>query len=899
MLVSHDAFETLPDASACGVDDLAPVSTSPSLLMAYLRGYLQGKASKEDGPERTKQVGDAAVFRTMVEHVNDAIVILQDGRIVYRNPAHRKLFGFPPGTEVSHFLDAIAPEDRERVRAYYQQRLQGEPMPEQYEFTVLNPQGQRLRIEVRPSLIDYEGRPATLVVQRDITLRKQAETILRQANEALEARVETRTAELQAANEQLQRQIAERGQIEAALRATETKYRTIIEQVSDAILVLQDGKTVYRNPAMVKLFGHTPEESAVSAGKSFLDFVAPEDRERVKTYYQQRLRGDPAPDQYELTIVSLSGKRSIVEINPCVIEYEGRPATLVVQRDITDRKEAEAHLAQTNKELQGEIAERLKTEQALRQAKEEAEIAAQAKSTFLATMSHEIRTPMNGVIGMADLLLDTSLNVEQRDSVEAIRRCGDVLLTVINDILDYSKIEAGKLELETIGFDLRDLVEDVLELLAEAADAKDIGLAALVDAGVPIHVIGDPARLRQILLNLISNAVKFTEVGEVAVRVHAVESTDAAARIRFEVQDTGLGIPLDVQPRLFQSFTQADSSTTRKHGGTGLGLAICKQLAALMGGDIGVRSATGQGSTFWFTVRLGRGEASTAPRMTLPAALEGLRVLCVDRHATSRAALAAHLQAWGIHVVAVETSAQALDDLRSASGRGEPYDLAFIDSRMPNIAGQPLVRVIKADSALAATRLTQLTLFSQRSHGKADLQGGFAGHVVKPVRRSQLYDCLVAVMDASRVALPITTVIPRQMAPKRTPIRIRVLLAEDNLVNQKVASRMLQKLGCEVDLAANGHEAVEALAQNPYDLVLMDCQMPEMDGFAATAAIRQREGLQERRVPIIAMTANAMEGDLECCLAAGMDDYLSKPTQFERLANMIGKWAPTQKASIH
>ena len=766
-------------------------------------------------------------------------------------------------------------------------------MPEQYEFTVLTPQGQRLNIEVRPSLIDYEGRPATLVVQRDITIRKQAEIALRQANEALEARVETRTAELQAANEQLQRQIAERHQVEAARRATETKYRTIIEQVSDAILVLQDGKTVYRNPAMVKLFGHTPEESAASAGKSFLDFVAPEDRERVQTYYQRRLRGESVPDQYELTIVSLSGKRAIVEISPCLIEYEGRPATLVVQRDITARKEAEARLAQTNMELQGEIAERLKTEQALRQAKEAAEIAAQAKSTFLATMSHEIRTPMNGVIGMADLLRDTPLHAEQRDYAEAIRRCGDVLLTVINDILDYSKIEAGKLELETVGFDLRSLLEDVLELLAEAADAKDIGLAALIDAHVPLHVMGDSARLRQILINLISNAVKFTDMGEVAVRAQTVESTDTAVCIRFEVQDTGLGIPMDVQPRLFQSFTQADSSTTRKHGGTGLGLAICKQLTALMGGDIGVQSAPGQGSTFWFTVRLGRGETSTASLMALPTDLEGLRVLCVDRHATSRAALAAHLQAWGLQIGVAETSAQALDDLRLASDRGQPYDLVFIDSRIPDVAEQPLIRVIKADPALAATRLVQLTSFSQRSHGKTASQAGFTGHLVKPVRHSQLYNCLVAVMDVSRGAPLTETASPHHVTPKRLRARLKVLLAEDNLVNQKVASRMLEKLGCEVDLAANGREAVEAVAQNPYDLILMDCQMPEMDGFAATAAIRQGKAPQDRRIPIITMTANAMEGDHASCLAAGMDDYLSKPTQLEKLADMIHKWAPT------
>jgi two-component system sensor histidine kinase/response regulator len=692
------------------------------------------------------------------------------------------------------------------------------------------------------------------------------------------------------ANVQLQREIAERKQAEAALRDTESKYRTMIEQVTDGISVLQDGKTVYRNPAVVQLLGHTPEDSQEAVGRSIFDFIAPEDRERAREYYQRRLRGEPVPEQYELTLVSLRGRRVIVEIRPRIIEYEGRPATLVVQRDITARKQAEERLAQTNAELQQEIAEHQRAEVALRQAKEAAEVAAQAKSTFLATMSHEIRTPMNGVIGMTGLLLDTPLTPEQREYAETIRHSGEALLTLINDILDFSKIEAGKLDLEMLAFDLSRMLDDLLEVFAASAVAKGLELAGLVHTNVPTQVTGDSGRLRQIFTNLLSNAIKFTNTGEVTISAQLAEETAADTLIRFEVRDTGIGIPLAVQADLFQAFTQADTSTTRKYGGTGLGLAISKQLAMLMGGTVGVQSTVGQGSTFWFTARLGKCCTPCVTSVPQQAMLQGVRVLCVDENATNRAILSQHLRTWGMHVDCVANSAQALEYLHLASSTNQPYTLGLLDYQIRDKDGIPLAHVIKTEPALADMRLVMLTSFNRRDHGLAALQAGFAGYLVKPIRQSLLYDCLVTVLGLPATPTPPTLVPQHSITDIPAQMHTRVLVAEDNIVNQKVAVRMLEKLGCRVDVAANGREALDALLQCPYDLVFMDCRMPEMDGYAATVAVREREQQTGSHIPIIAMTANAMQGDRETCLEAGMDDYVSKPVQAAELLAMLHKW---------
>jgi signal transduction histidine kinase/CheY-like chemotaxis protein/HPt (histidine-containing phosphotransfer) domain-containing protein len=553
-------------------------------------------------------------------------------------------------------------------------------------------------------------------------------------------------------------------------------------------------------------------------------------------------------------------------------------------------------LQTANTQLQREIAERQHTEIALQQAKDAAEMAGRAKAEFLATMSHEIRTPMNGVIGMTGLLLDTSLTATQREYAETIRRSGEALLDIINDILDFSKIEAGKLDLECIDFDLRAAVEDVLELLAESASHKGLELAGWFQSDVPTWVAGDPGRLRQILTNLVSNAIKFTAQGEVVVRLTLVEEPADTVLIRVAVTDTGIGIPPDVQGRLFQAFSQADGSTTRKYGGTGLGLAISQRLATMMGGTIGVESTPGQGSTFWFTVRLAMRLALQAVAGTTLPELRGVRVLCVDDHATNRTILEAQLSTWGMQVECVADGRTALASLRAAQAAGQPYTLALLDYHMPGMDGLELAQAIKTDPVLAPMRLVMLSSVSQRRQGNTVPQADIAAFLTKPLRQSHLYNCLLTVMGAAAGPTVVTPLLrPREAAPAQT--HVRVLVVEDNVVNQKVALRLLERLGCRVDVAANGREAINMLDHLACDVVFMDCQMPEMDGFAATEVVRQREAATGHHIPIIAMTANAMQGDREHCLAAGMDDYVSKPVQLDDLAAILRKWTPPTTAA--
>jgi PAS domain S-box-containing protein len=842
-----EAQRTFETVHATKDGRLIPVEVSTNYLEHDGKGYNSVFAT--DITKRKSMEEQLRLTQLSIDRARDQIFwITPQGRFVYVSDSTCQQLGYTSEEMLGLTIFDIDPTlPKDWREAWGELKKHGALVHEAIHTTK---DGIEIPVEVRANYVEHEGNEYNFVFASDIRDRKR---------------------------------------MEEQLRLTQLSVNRAGDQI---FWVSPEGKLVFASDSMCRQLGYTREE-LMNMTIYDIDPTAP--RPWSKRWELIKERGTAVVEAVHRT---KAGIEMPVEVSSNYVEYNNNEYDFVFARDITERKRTENELRLAKDKAEAANRELEHSIRRTNQLAVEAQAANEAKSAFLANMSHEIRTPMNGVIGMIDLLLDTVLDPEQRDYAETVQTSAEALLTVIGDILDFSKVEAKKVEFEHIDFDLRLTLEDMMALLALRAHEKGIELAVLVEPDVPSGLKGDPGRLRQVLTNLVGNAIKFTEAGEVDVHVILESENASGALLRFVVKDTGIGIPSPVLDQLFKPFTQADASTTRRHGGTGLGLSIAKGLVEAMGGKMSAESLVGQGSTFWFTLPLSKGTPIAAGYDHLELGnVAGVRVLGVDDSETNRKVMAGMLDSWGCRHREVPGAKEALVALREAVAEGDPYKVAVLDMCMPDIDGEELAYEIKADPALAATGLVMMTSVGARGDAARMEKAGFAAYLVKPVRQSHFYDCLAAVVGPEGkageevVERPTQKIITRHTLAEAARRRSRILLAEDNLVNQKVALKALEKLGFSADVANNGAEALQATRERRYDVILMDVQMPVMDGMEATKQIRDpNSGSLHPQVTIIALTAHAMAGDRERCLENGMDDYLAKPIKAAELHEMIGKW---------
>ena len=790
-------------------------------------------------------------LRAIVDTAVDGIVVINERGIIESvNPAVTKIFGYAPEQLIGHNVNLLMPDPYHSEHDQYLRNYLASGLKKVIgigrEVLGRRSDGTSFPLELAVSEMLVDGSKKFTGIVRDISSRVQAEM----------------------------------------------QFRQVVESAPNGMLMIDPQGTITMvNKQVEAMFGYSREELLGQPVELLIPQRFRLNHPRHRTGYFSAPASRAMGVGRELFGLHKDGTEFPVELGLNPIDTPKGQLALASIVDISPRKKTERDLAKAAQDLEWKNWE-------LSEARDQAVRAGQAKTDFLATMSHEIRTPMNGVLGMTTLLLDTSLTPEQRDYLQMLRDSGESLLRIINDILDFSKIEAGKFTIEHIPFDLRLTIEDTLDILAPTAQGRQLELVGLIDAQTPRTLIGDPGRIRQILTNLVGNAIKFTEHGEVLIQVSQTDEDPGSVALRFEVIDTGIGLSPEAQAKMFQSFTQADSSTARKYGGTGLGLTICKRLVELMGGQIGLQSIAGQGTCIWFTIRFGThtDAAPALPPSPSVKSLAGLRVCLVDDNATNRSLLQYHVSAWKMRHESAVDGPSALALLRRAAAEGTPFDLAIIDMYLPDMTGLELCRLIKEDPAIRNTHLIMLTASGQRGDSLAAKEAGAAAYLTKPIRERHLADCIRLIFgrdDADQKPAPlITRHTIEETVARSAP---QVLVVDDNPVNQKVAAKMLEKLGCRVDIAGNGMEALAAVCRHQYPLVFMDCQMPELDGFETTRLIRSQEKPGEH-LPVIAMTANAMEGDRESCLTAGMDDFISKPIITSELKKILARWVPRVKS---